>query len=464
MKRVASILIFSLLLTHQFVYASNVSVKATNNEAVMTFPEKVVFSADLESAATITKVKLHYGSSQESCGNVSGIAFPDMTPGKAVSVKWEWNMRQDGGEPPGATIWWQWEIVDSQGKSELTERKEITWLDDIHDWRELDEGLVRLHYYDTHPTYGPELKDAAVKALARLTTDIGIQPAKPIDLYIYNSNDDMRDAVFYEPGWTGGLAFTEYNILIIGIDPTDLTWGKSTEAHEMTHVLVGNYTYSCMGETPTWLDEGLAVYGEGGPNSTEVAIFNKNKKSDTLLSFPVLSGGFSEDPNAADLSYSQSFYMVDYLIKTYGKEKMLSLLSEIKAGSELNDALEKSYGFDLTGFENEWRKSYGLAAVSTGVETSTPVPTLIPTIIPIQGAKSQPVGTPKPTSSALEPTPLSTENISQPSNPEANSGNLNQLMAKLLHALPIILIALVVVLAIIITVILLALRKKGDRQ
>ena len=30
---------------------------------------------------------------------------------------------------------------------------------------------------------------------------------------------DMRDAVLYEPGWTGGLAYPDHNIVIIGIAP-----------------------------------------------------------------------------------------------------------------------------------------------------------------------------------------------------------------------------------------------------
>ncbi len=61
--------------------------------------------------------------------------------------------------------------------------------------------------------------------------------------------------------------------MIIGIAPADVEWGKRTEAHELTHVLVGDFTFTCLGSMPTWLVEGLAVYGEGGPEPSESQLF-----------------------------------------------------------------------------------------------------------------------------------------------------------------------------------------------
>ena len=84
----------------------------------------------------------------------------------------------------------------------------------------------------------------------------------------------MRDAVLYEPGWTGGLAYADHNIVIIGISPDQMDWGKRTQAHEFTHVLVGQLTFSCLSDIPTWLQEGLAVYGEGGPDEPSRKLFD----------------------------------------------------------------------------------------------------------------------------------------------------------------------------------------------
>jgi hypothetical protein len=401
-KKIAVLLVFCLLFSYGFVRIKSPSALVAQNSAEINFPTSVVFSINLDSAESIARVKLHYGTNRDTCGTVSAMAYPEFTTGSIASARWEWDMRQSGGEPPGTTIWWQWEYIDNQGKSEFTDKKEILWLDAVHDWKLLEDGLIRLHYYDTSASYGSTLEKAAVAALTHLHEDIGMLPDQPVDLYIYSSTQDMRDAVFYEPGWTGGLAYPEYNILIIGIDPGQLDWGKSTEAHELTHVLVGDYTFSCLGSTPTWLSEGLAVYGEGGPSSDQAAFFNQNVKSDSLLSFNVLSGGFAEDPGKADLSYSQSYYMVDYLIQTYGKDKMLGLLQGVKAGDAMDEALLTTYGFDLAGFQDEWRSFYDLPAMQDAVQAQSENPTPVPTIIPIQGVDSQAVNFP---TAAMDSTP-----------------------------------------------------------
>jgi len=79
--------------------------------------------------------------------------------------------------------------------------------------------------------------------------------------------------------------------------PTDqLDWGKSTEAHELTHVLVGHLTFSCLGFIPTWLNEGLAMYGQGGVQPADQAQFDQAKSANQLPSLPSLNGEFSAKP------------------------------------------------------------------------------------------------------------------------------------------------------------------------
>ncbi|KAF0112256.1 MAG: hypothetical protein FD147_317 [Chloroflexi bacterium] len=398
MKKIGLLLVICLILIPKVVFAQGGKITISNDAVVLSFPNSILFKTDLKSDAEITSVRLLYGTTQDTCGKVTAIAFPEFIIGKNVHAEWEWDMRQSGGEPPGATVWWQWEVGDSSGNTLLTEKKEITWLDNIHQWEELSQGKIRLHYYMGDRSFGDTLKDAAVSALNRLSKETGINPDQPIDLYIYGDNKGLRDAVLYEPGWTGGLAYAEYNIVIIGIAPANVEWGKRTVAHELTHVLVGDFTFSCLGAMPTWLVEGLAVYGEGGPESSGANYFEQNRSENTLLSFRVLSGGFSEDPNKANLSYSQSYYVVNYLIEKYGKDKLITFLGKLKTGGGLNESLQATYGFNLIGFENEWRASLNLPEVEESVTRATLTPTIIPTIIPIQGIQPASTISPQPVS------------------------------------------------------------------
>ena len=226
MKKIAVLLALCLFFPTAAVHAQAASVSVEKNEVVLDFPNTLLFSAEFSSNDAIEKVMLHYGTSQDTCGNVSAVGFPEFTSGKKVAVEWEWDMRQSGGEPPGTAIWWQWETVDGSGISQLTDRQQITWIDDVHPWEVIDRGQVRLHHYYSDASIGNALADAAVSALAHLKQDIGMLPEEPIDLYMYDSTEALVESVFYVPGWTGGLAYSDYNILLIGMAPNDLEWGK----------------------------------------------------------------------------------------------------------------------------------------------------------------------------------------------------------------------------------------------
>jgi hypothetical protein len=214
----------------------------------------------------------------------------------------------------------------------------------------------------------------------------------------------MRDAVLYEPGWTGGEAFPPYNIVIIGISQDILDWGKLTEAHELTHVVTGHITFNCLWSVPTWLDEGLAMYSEGKLEASSQEQFDQAVRDDSLMSLRSLSGGFSEKADKADLSYSESFSVVKFLVETYKRDKMTALLTALRDGNTADEALQAVYGFDTDGLEDAWRKGINAKARAvTGAATPTVVPTFVPTIRPVSGipgANITPVATPVVTAAA----------------------------------------------------------------
>src|SRR5215216_2132962 len=212
----------------------------------------------------------------------------------------------------------------------------------------------------------------------------------------------------------GRTAFPDQNIVILGISRADLDWGRDAIVHELTHVLVGHLTFSCLGDVPTWLNEGLAVYSEGeldpaSESQLEVAI-----RDDTLLTVRSLSSGFSEVADKAYLSYSQSYSITKFLVEMYGQEKMTSLLVSLRDGLTIDQALMETYGFNVDGLEAAWREAIGAQLHSVSAQpTVQPSPTFVPTIVPIGGAVSvlQSTTTPVPTSSFRSdatPTPART--------------------------------------------------------
>ena len=135
--------------------------------------------------------------------------------------------------------------------------------------------------------------------------------------------------------WTGGVAFTEYGIIAIGIAPDNLDWGERAIAHELTHVVNHQMTFNPYNGLPTWLDEGLAKHNEGPIQQGDLDILNQAIAQKSLISLHSLCSPFSAYSNMADLSYAESWSAVDFLIKNYGEAKMLELLNTFKQGSSL---------------------------------------------------------------------------------------------------------------------------------
>lgn len=379
-------LLFLLFLWPALPASAQSAVQVTNNQPAIDFPNTITFHADIQSQAKITSIVLEYGDQQETCGQVVAKAFPQFTPGTAITVEWTWDMRQSGSLPPGATIWWRWRTTDENGNESVSSQKTVTWLDNVHKWQTLASGDIRLHWYQGDNNFAQDLLTTAVNGLMRVKHDAGLSTDQPIDLYIYANSGDLQEAILYEPSWTGGEAFPPFNIVIIGISTSQLSWGRRAEVHELTHVVVGHLTFSCLSDVPTWLNEGLAVYSEGDLQPASQAQLDQAIQNDTLLTVRSLSGGFSEIANKANLSYSESYSIVKFLLDAYGRDKMTALLFALRDGNAIDPALQQVYGFDIEGLEDAWRASIGAKPRATAPNpTALPSPTVVPTFVPVAG-------------------------------------------------------------------------------
>lgn len=365
------------------------AVAVVKNLVVMDFPNTATFQISVTSASNIERIVLEYGVDVLTCGEVVAKAFPDFTPATGVTTDWTWDMRQSGSEPPGARIWWQWRITDTDGGETITDRKEIVWLDSEHPWESLTKDKITFHWYDGGQSFGSSMLDSAMGSLTRIEQLIDMQPDKNVDLYIYGNYDDMRDSILYEPGWTGGMSYGDYSVIILGIAPGQEDWGRGALAHELMHSIVDRNTFSCLGNIPAWLHEGLAMVSEGelgavGKNELQTAI-----EDDSIFPLRSLGGGFSEDQNQAVLAYDQSFSVIDFLLHQGDPSQMKALLEKLRDGNTIDDALQDVYGYDVGGLEVAWRESVGAQPLAEEELAPTGIPTYVPTLQPLSNDPAQ---------------------------------------------------------------------------
>jgi hypothetical protein len=325
------------------------------------YPTEITFSIEARSDVEIRSVELEYGLTGRDCSPDVIIAIPDhFVPGTSVKTQWVWNVADSGNLPPGMKIWWDWHVVDAEGNDLRSKKQSITWIDSIHTWTSISSDNIILHWYKGTEAYARDLMKSAENARVLLQQDVGAWPTTDINLYIYASNQDMKDALPGAQDWIGGLSFSEnQRTIMIGIGPGEEAWGKSTIAHELAHVAADSIMGGCYGSIPLWLNEGIAVYTEGTPDPQYVKLIEQAVYYDELFSLQSISYQYQEVNGDPSLTYAESLSVVQFLIRQYGHEKIRNILVSLGEGYTYDTALQSGLGLDMDGLDDAWRKSIG---------------------------------------------------------------------------------------------------------
>ena len=351
-------------------------IKVLSTMVETEFPDAITFNLRAQSSADVNSIVLQYKVRKISFASLVSEARPEFTPAPEVKTSWTWDMRK-ASLPPGADIEYRWIIEDATGSWEETTWDTIRFGDDRYGWKSLAGDSVTLFWYSGDQSFVQELMDAALEALDKLARDTGAHLEQPVRIYVYASSRDLRGAMVYPQEWTGGVAFTQYGIVALGVDVDSLTWGKQSLAHELAHLVTYQMTFNPYGDLPTWLNEGLSMYAEGDLRGDLQSALTQAISEDNLISVRSLSGSFPAKAEEARLCYAQSYSLVNFLIHDYGRDRMLQLLSVFKEGSSHDDALLEVYGFDMDGLDNLWRQSLGLGSHSTTIPLDSTIKSLV---------------------------------------------------------------------------------------
>ena len=355
-------------------------ISVTLSKFTNSFPRQLLFEIDAQSSSKITQIALFVSLDGQSS---SSRQVPDFTPDTQIQASYVWDLGR-GYVPPGVTGKYWWMLQDSNGGM-LETSKQAFRVDDLaHPWKKISNDQLALYWYAGDNSFGQALFNRGVQAMKFLQQDTGVTVDQPIQVFIYGNRSDFFNAL--EPGateWTGGRAFPEYAIVLIDVAPSNLDWGLGATTHELTHQVIHQKIKSPLGDLsmPHWMDEGLAVYYETYPGTLDSQFAVPLKRAiqnDSLQPLRALSGSFPADSAAANLSYAESYSVVDFIIRHYGRNKLAQLLQDFKAGGYYDDIFKQVLGVDTDGLENAWRKDVGAKprVVSTRAATTpSPFPT-----------------------------------------------------------------------------------------
>ncbi|MCK9496496.1 MAG: peptidase MA family metallohydrolase [Dehalococcoidia bacterium] len=299
--------------------------------------------------------------------------------------------------PVGTRFTYSWTLRTEDGDTVQTEPEEVVFLDGRFQWQTLQEGDVTVYWY-ADAALAQSVLGASAGAVEDMASLLDVDIDFPITVVLYAGGDDgipaqrPRGGVYDEMSRTGGTRVAPD--LVHVYDSLGLGWEDITR-HEITHVVTSAAGDGAFTSIPSWLDEGLATYAQANKGTRVNAVESAIQRDDTLrlrnLTAP------TNRAELIELFYGQSWSTVEYLIDTYGAEKMADLLATIKEGNTTDQALNEVYGFDQDGLYNEWRVSKGLQpieyepvaeATTTARPEGTRAPLTLPTSVAAGGSTS----------------------------------------------------------------------------
>ncbi|MFC2006500.1 peptidase MA family metallohydrolase, partial [Chloroflexota bacterium] len=320
------------------------------------FPDRITFSLEGTSNPAVKAILLKYGSDKRSLVAEVYTIVPEYQEGTEINTSWDWEMKKTGSLPPGATVWWQWEITDKEGRTTTTPKQSRTYQDTRFQWQATRLDTIDIYWHRQSEALKEELTAELESKLARIQLNSTIPAERNPKVFVYNNSEQLRGAILHEQKWTGAVAYPDYNIILTAVDINSLDWAKRALPHEITHLLVGEFTFGPFGDIPRWLNEGLAMYSEGTITESEFQRLDKASKEDKLISVTSLSSSFPTNREQASLAYAESGSIVAFLIDDFGWAKMRQLLLVFKEGSTYDNALQEVYGFDMNGLETHWKE------------------------------------------------------------------------------------------------------------
>jgi hypothetical protein len=256
------------------------------------------------------------------------------------------------------TYWFEFTLQD--GQAARSADYQTRYEDNRFPWKEVSNGLLRVHWYEGDDAFGAALLDAASRGMNQASGLLPATSLAPVDMYVYATAQDLQGALFLGgEQWTGGHANPKLGVVMAAVTPGP---GQGIEMerllpHELAHVLLYRSVGHAYDRLPVWLSEGVASLAELYPNPDYVLALETASRQGTLLPMQDLCASFPPDAASAFLAYAQSQSFVRYLRDTYGSTALLALTSAYADGLGCNEGAVRALGAPLSQLEVRWRET-----------------------------------------------------------------------------------------------------------
>ena len=226
-------------------------------------------------------------------------------------------------------------------------------------WKVLKTEHFNIYYYDDFTELAEIGAKYAEDAYADYKVKFNHYITNKIPLIFYNTHSHFQQTNttpgFIPEGVGGFFEFVKGRVVIPYLG--NLGQFKHVIRHELVHVFMTNKIYVILSDhrvstertPPLWFTEGLAEYF-----STDWDTQSEMVMRDAVLNGIFVSLSDIDAIAGSYLMYKEGQKFLDFVGKTYGKDKVLSMIENIWRFNKFDDVIEFTIGENLKQIDNKW--------------------------------------------------------------------------------------------------------------
>ena len=424
---------------------SSADTVVVSSSVTSEYPEGIRIKLEVRSDIEIAEIEFRARVGQRAIGQVDELCkdtgaaaedwrCEDLDPGTSVKAELFWRTAYTASYiPPGVIIEYSFAIRAAEVGLLETEPEEFIYLPTAFEWEEITKGPVTVAFHGPIQSRAETILDTILETIEKMEPAMGIEIVDPIRVTVFNNQVEMIEAQQRRSGATTrqtatlGQASTEEGVLIMIADRNSI----GTASHEVMHILVHRAGDSPFRNVPSWLDEGLAEYGNIDVGYEYDIALEFAVETGILLPFMYMATPPSE-PEQLIIFYGQGKSIARLMIQRWGEAKMAELLAHHKVNGNIERAIQDVYGITLIELENMWRDLIDAEPFVPDEARAKPTPVPQRTLglfslTPQAGAEvigsSSATPTPEPAeeTATIAPTPPPAEEVSEDAGPSGFS-------------------------------------------
>ncbi len=325
------------------------------------YDQSITFTVDLTTTAPMERVELWLRFPDTIGPYVVTVDDPATTGTR--SLQYVLDLTGGGHLVPNTRFQATWAAYPSAGATPTTSRVlDVNYQDTTKDWRTVKGDIVTVHWYQGDKAFADKALAIGEKAIADTSELLGVTETESVDFFIYADDSSFRDAL--GPGTrenVGGEAHSDIRTLFALITPGEINdpWVGTVIPHELVHLVFDTAVNNPYRFPPRWLNEGLAVYLSEQYGARDRSLVADAVSSGSLMPLTALSGQFPTEFDRTSLAYAESVSAIDYLVRTFGQDTLVSLVKAYKDGLTDDEAFSRALGEDLAAFQAGWLAELG---------------------------------------------------------------------------------------------------------